>query len=725
MTAITDLAGRLWSLANTLRADGISYHQYVTELTLLLFLKMAKETEVESRLPKGCRWDDLLALPPGDEQLDSYKWMLARLGRADDPQVRDIYAGAQTLMREARHLNRLLLDIDKLDWSSAKSEQHGDLFELLLARNASESKSRAGQYFTPRPLIHAIVDVMKPQAGESIHDPAAGTAGFLIAADAYIKKQTDQLFALTEKQGMFQRRDAYVGVELVPEIRRMALMNCMLHRIEGEGAVRLGNTLTSDGATLPKANLVLTNPPFGTTKGAGGASRDDLAFPTSSRPLMFLQHIYRSLVPGGRAAVVLPDNVLFDAGRGREIRADLLDKCDLHTILRLPTGIFYAQGVKTNVLFFTRGVTERGNTTEVWVYDLRTNAPAFGKRTPFTREYLQPFVEAYGSDPNGKSERIDQGASGRFRCFRREEIAARGESLDQLWLQPEAAPSPVRGAELDDRTDANGSSDLEQVEEATGRSDTQSAAIIGSADMVLGDISLSANATLTASAEVISAVDGAATSPSRLGSKNALVAQQRGPYRDSPMPLRQGLHPRTAELLLDRPRLSESATLELDELIRSLWNADVPPALVDALGQLKLQRLDGALPWMLWGAIDAVDAAFNAAHVAASVALQVQRLLADARYRARQTYTAGLIAAVPVGMLAVALGLMGFPPVVIASVIGFAALCIGAGAHALQRSNQHIADLSRMINDLKPRIPELQPVRRGLPGATDDEPKDA
>ena len=176
------------------------------------------------------------------------------------------------------------------------------------------------------------------------------------------------------------------------------------------GAVRLGDTLTSVGAQLPPATLILTNPPFGTKKGTGGGSREDLTFSTSNKQLLFLQHIYRALKPGGRAAVVLPDNVLFEEGRGREIRADLMDKCNLHTILRLPTGIFYAQGVKTNVLFFTRGEKDKGNTKIVWVYDLRRNAPAFGKRTPFTIEYLQPFVDAFGVDPTGaKNKRKGRG----------------------------------------------------------------------------------------------------------------------------------------------------------------------------------------------------------------------------------------------------------------------------------------------------------------------------
>lgn len=457
MTQTSDIVAKLWSLCHILRDGGISYHQYVTELTLLLFLKMDKEVATsrpdrKERIPKGCRWDDLLALPPGGDQLDSYKEMLLKLGRAQDPLVKAIYTGAQTSLREARHLNRLVLDIDGLDWFSAKTDGLGDMYEGLLEKNASETKSGAGQYFTPRPLIDAMVEVMKPQPGEIIQDPAAGTAGFLIAADTYIKKHSDQLFDLAEKSAEFQRNQAYIGLELVPETRRMALMNCMLHDIGGSGggAVQLGDTLTSDGAKLPKANLILSNPPFGTKKGAGGGSRDDLTFPTSNKQLMFLQHIYRALVPGGRAAVVLPDNVLFEEGRGREIRADLMDKCDLHTILRLPTGIFYAQGVKTNVLFFTRGEKDKGNTKKIWVYDLRTNAPAFGKRTPFTTNYLQPFIAAYGANPHGKSKRKDGGETGRFRALSRDDIAKRNDNLDFTWLKDDDAHDGDALGEPDD-----------------------------------------------------------------------------------------------------------------------------------------------------------------------------------------------------------------------------------------------------------------------------------
>jgi type I restriction enzyme M protein len=207
----------------------------------------------------------------------------------------------------------------------------------------------------------------------------------------------------------------------------------------------VGDTLGSDGQGLPPATLILTNPPFGTKKGGGLPSRTDFTFPTSNKQFCFLQHIYRALKPGGRAAVVLPDNVLFEGNVGKQIRADLMDKCNLHTILRLPTGIFYAQGVKTNVLFFTRGSSDRGNTKEVWVYDLRANMPAFGKRTPLTREHFAEFEEAYGADALGLALRTAMGPEGRWQCFSREEIAAGGDSLDLAWLKDDSAED---GADL-------------------------------------------------------------------------------------------------------------------------------------------------------------------------------------------------------------------------------------------------------------------------------------
>jgi type I restriction enzyme M protein len=436
-TSTSDIVQRLWNLCHVLRDDGITYHQYVTELTFLLFLKMMKETGAESRLPYGYRWSDL-ETKTGVEQLTFYRQMLIELGTKGTGQVLEIFTNASTSLKEPRNLNRVIAAIDDLSWYDARAEGFGDLYEGLLEKNASEKKSGAGQYFTPRPLIDCMVDLVKPQAKEAVQDPAAGTAGFLIAADRYIKKHTNGLSTLKAGDYRFQVDEAFVGLELVPETHRLALMNLMLHDIEGR--LKQGDTLSATGENLPKADVMLTNPPFGTKKGGGAATRGDFTYPTSNKQLAFLQHIYRGLNFGGRAAVVLPDNVLFEENTGAQIRADLMEKCDLHTILRLPTGIFYAQGVKTNVLFFTKGPEgkEKGNTKAVWVYDMRANMPSFGKRTPFTREHFADFEKAYGPDPLGKSKRKDLGEEGRFRKYTREEIKARGDNLDISWLKDDS-----------------------------------------------------------------------------------------------------------------------------------------------------------------------------------------------------------------------------------------------------------------------------------------------
>ncbi|MBM6607470.1 N-6 DNA methylase [Enterobacteriaceae bacterium RIT814] len=480
MSNNNDIVQKLWNLCDVLRDDGINYSDYVTELVLLLFIKMVHEnTEAElldqHTLPQGCRWGDLNSLS-GINLLNHYKQMLLKLSTGKDaegnsvhadPLISAIYADAQTRLREPRHLEQMIRTLDQIDWFSAKKDGLGDLYEGLLEKNAGETKSGAGQYFTPRALINSMVRCIKPQPGEVIQDPAAGTAGFLIAADQYIKQQTDNLYDLTAKARTFQKNKAFVGVELVPSTRRLALMNCLLHGMEGddEGVVHQGNALGMAGASLPKADIILANPPFGTAKGGEASiTRDDLTYPTSNKQLAFLQHIYRNLKPGGRAAVVLPDNVLFEAGVGTDVRRDLMNKCNLHTILRLPTGIFYAQGVKTNVLFFTKGSANNKHqdekcTENVWVYDLRSNMPSFGKRTPFGEQHLKPFEAVYGDDANGQSPRSegewsfnsdeldapdnaenqhvdDRMATSRWRTFSRDWIRdVKDDSLDISWLK--------------------------------------------------------------------------------------------------------------------------------------------------------------------------------------------------------------------------------------------------------------------------------------------------
>jgi type I restriction enzyme M protein len=444
MSNITqDIVQKLWNLCNVLKDDGVTYHQYVTELTYLLFLKLAKETQTENQLPEGYRWDDLECESAAD-RLDFYEKLLIHLGTHGSRLVQEIYTNASSFIKKPVTLSKLVTELDKLDWYSARKEGLGDLYEGLLEKNANEKKSGAGQYFTPRPLIDAMVAVMKPTLDDIIQDPAAGTAGFLIAASRCIQSQNDPATWKDADQKRYRRM--FQGMEHVQDTHRLALMNLLLHELEpdaGEAGIHYGDTLGQAGEALCKrgATLILTNPPFGAKKGGGLPSRTDLMFSTSNKQFCFLQHVYRGLKPGGRAAVVLPDNVLFEGNVGKQIRADLMDKCNLHTILRLPTGIFYAQSVKTNVLFFTRGEKDKGNTNEVWVYDLRAKAPQFGKRTQLTREYFGEFEQAFGSDPLGLpaslKKRKDTGQAGRFRKFTREWIAERDDNLDIAWLRDE------------------------------------------------------------------------------------------------------------------------------------------------------------------------------------------------------------------------------------------------------------------------------------------------
>src|SRR5215467_7018448 len=346
-----NIVQKLWNLCNVLRDDGITYQDYVTELTFLLFLKMMQETEREDALPEGFQWRDLTGRE-GEDLLTHYRALLLKLGTESKGMVRDIFADAQTSLRKPANLKTLVTEIDKLVWFSARREGLGDLYEGLLQKNAGEKKSGAGQYFMPRPLIDCVIRVLKPHPGEIVQDPAAGTGGFLVASDRFIKDATDELFNLPPSQQEFQRTQAFVSLELVLDAHRLLLMNLMLHGIEATG-VSLGDTLSPDGERLAKVDLVMTNPPFGTKKGGGRPTRSDFTITadTSNKQLAFVEHVIRALKPGGRAAMVAPDNVLFEDNTGRRLRSWLMNLCNLHTILRLPTGIFYAQGVKTNILF--------------------------------------------------------------------------------------------------------------------------------------------------------------------------------------------------------------------------------------------------------------------------------------------------------------------------------------------------------------------------------------
>ena len=317
-----------------------------------------------------------------------------------------------------------------------RDDDAGALVEL--AQQVEEERG-AGQYFTPRVLIEVMVALMKPQPGEVIQDPAAGTGGFLIAADQHMRASSDDYFELSPKQQAFQLSQALRGLENVPDTFRLLQMNLHLHSIDPDH-LNLADTLSPAGSETryKNADLILTNPPFGPA--GGPPTRDDLTITdrVSSYQLPFVEHCIRALKPGGRAAVVVPDNVLFDDGRGKALRQRLMNWCDLHTILRLPTGIFYAQGVKTNVLFFTRSEDEApltDATEAVWIYDMRSGAPAYGKTNPLKPADFEGFVTAFGADPHGRAPREDQDKTGRFRRFSREDIAARSDNLDITWLK--------------------------------------------------------------------------------------------------------------------------------------------------------------------------------------------------------------------------------------------------------------------------------------------------
>lgn len=438
-----EIANKLWNLCNVLRDDGVTYHEYLNELTFILFLKLSEVKGFDEHIPERYRWASFVKETDNNEAFQRYRSFLAEISNeTTSASIKEIYANASTSLSKPVNFNTLVQAIDKLDWyEESDRDVMGDIYESLLEKNAGEKKSGAGQYFTPRPLINVMVELLAPQVGERWNDPAAGTFGFMIAADEYLRDKNDDYFELDDKQRKFQVEKAFSGVELVGDAHRLALMNARLHGMESE--IIRGDTLTEMGKNLNGYDGVLANPPFGTKKGGERPTRDDFTYPTSNKQLNFLQHIYRSLKKDGkaRAAVVLPDNVLFEDGDGQKIRRDLMDKCNLHTILRLPTGIFYAAGVKTNVLFFTRGTSETKNTKGIWFYDMRTNAPKYGKRTPFTRTAFGEFITAYtggitadklATDYDGIVEdRLREKLKDpRLSYITREVIASKNDSLD-------------------------------------------------------------------------------------------------------------------------------------------------------------------------------------------------------------------------------------------------------------------------------------------------------
>lgn len=412
---------KIWNLCNILRGDGISYHEYVSELTYLLFLKIAQENHTENLLPENCRWDKLIDYK-GTDLLTEYRDMLTYLGgHAPNEIVRKIYAFPTTVFSHSENLKAVIEGIAKLDWHSITLDGMGDIYEGLLAKNSQDARSGAGQYFTPRALVDCMVKLIQPSLGEVIQDPATGTGGFLISADHYIRNN----YPIEAYKKLPPK---YEGVEIEKGTYRICLMNTFLHQLNSN--IILGDALTEDAKSLTPANVIFANPPFGAKAGSARKTRADIL--AANKQLAFLQHIYTAVKEGGRAAVVLPDNVLFEEGIGKKIRQELMDKCNLHTILRLPTGIFYSPGVKTNVLFFSRGQTDFNNTQNVWIYDMRYGANKFSKKRPLSLEDFSKFERLYGDDPLGTANRLGEEDIS-WKVFSRQEIADRNDNLDISW----------------------------------------------------------------------------------------------------------------------------------------------------------------------------------------------------------------------------------------------------------------------------------------------------
>jgi type I restriction enzyme M protein len=426
-----DVVNKLWGFCNTLRHDGIDYGDYIEQLTYLLFLKMADEKGVA--VPLGCDWESLKGYA-GNDLADHYQGLLRHLQK-EPGLLGDIFAQAMPRFNNPVNLKRLITMIDEVEWTELGVDVKAEAFEGLLEKAASEGKKGAGQYFTPRVLIQSIVRLMKPDprlsADYRICDPACGTGGFLVAAYQWLLEETN---------GSFERKDikriktqTYYGQDLVSRPRRLALMNLFLQGLEP--TIYLGDAIY-EPEKGDRFDCILSNPPFG-TKGANEVpGRDDFTVETSNKQLNFVQHILTTLKSGGRAAIVLPDNCLFEDKAG-EVFKIIMQDCNVHTILRLPRGTFtpYSQGVKANVIFLQKGPpTER-----VWIFDGRSNVPGVTKKErPLTSQHFAEFEQCYGADPNGRSERQDLGLEGRFRCFSIDEVKERGYKLDITWLKDES-----------------------------------------------------------------------------------------------------------------------------------------------------------------------------------------------------------------------------------------------------------------------------------------------
>lgn len=425
-----DVVNKLWGFCNTLRHDGIDYGDYIEQLTYLLFLKMADEKGID--IPSDYDWETLKSYS-GTDLTDRYLMLLRDLQKQEGL-LKDIFTQAMPRFNNPVNLKRLINTIDETEWTELGVDVKAEAFEGLLEKAASEGKKGAGQYFTPRVLIKSIVRLMKPDPRVShnftVCDPACGTGGFLVAAYEWLFNETGGVFDRKEIKRI--RKQTYYGQDLVPRPRRLALMNLFLQGLEP--TIYLGDAIY-EADQGERFDCILTNPPFG-TKGANQVpNRDDFTIATSNKQLNFVQHILTILKKGGRAAIVLPDNCLFEDKAG-EVFKILMEDCNVHTVLRLPRGTFtpYSQGVKANVVFLQKGLP----TENIWIFDARSNVASVTKKErPLTPQHFAEFEQCYGEDPNGRSKREDLGLEGRFRCFSLNEIKDRDYKLDINWLKDE------------------------------------------------------------------------------------------------------------------------------------------------------------------------------------------------------------------------------------------------------------------------------------------------
>jgi len=439
------LVQKVWNYAHVLKDDGLAFMDYTEQITFLLFLKMAHEREaigLESIIPNKYNWAGLKKKAGNDLEVQ-YSQTLREL--AKQPGLLNvIFAKSQNKITDPAKLERLITMIDSENWAGLDVDVKGEIYEGLLARNAEDVRGGAGQYFTPRPVIRAIVEVMRPGPTMHIADPACGTGGFLLAAYEYLVKSN---LKLDRKTQQFINEKALHGTDIVPSVTRLCAMNLYLHGLGGNGK-SIVETKDSLATRPPLAEMVLTNPPFGkkssfTVINDNGKKESEKIYyerqefwaTTSNKQLNFLQNVYAMLTETGRAAVVVPDNVLFEAGAGENIRRKLLMSCDVHTLLRLPTGIWYSPGVKANVLFFDKKREAKSpQTKHLWVYDLRTNQNFTLRQNPIADDNLKDFVNCYQA-----AKRAKRKESERFKAFSYDELMSRDKAnLDIFWLRDDS-----------------------------------------------------------------------------------------------------------------------------------------------------------------------------------------------------------------------------------------------------------------------------------------------